>query len=97
MRLLRRELGLDGVLATDDLAMEGARLGGTTAARAALAAVTVGVDLLMISGPSKEAAAACDAVVTAVESGKISREQIDASVERIKNIKGRYPLYGGNR
>jgi beta-glucosidase-like glycosyl hydrolase len=63
----------------------------------AVAVVTVGVDLLTISGPSKEQAAAHDAVVTAVESEEITREQIDASVERIKNIKGRYPLYGCNR
>ena len=97
MRLLRRELGLDGVLVTDDLAMEGDRLGGTTAARAALAAVTVGVDLLMIFGPSKEAGRCLRRRRNAVEYGEIPREQIDASVERIKNIKGRYPLYGGNR
>ena len=55
---------MDGVLVTDDLAMEGDRFGGTTAARAALAAVTVGVDLLMISGPLRKQAAAYDAVVT---------------------------------
>ena len=61
---MRRKLGLDGVLVTDDLAMEGDRFGGTTAARAALAAVTVGVDLLMISGPLRKQAAAYDAVVT---------------------------------
>ncbi|HZB82251.1 MAG TPA: glycoside hydrolase family 3 N-terminal domain-containing protein [Rubrobacteraceae bacterium] len=64
MWLLRRELGLDGVLVTDDLAMEGAIPGGTTAARAALAAVMVGVDLLMISGPLTKQAAAYEAVVT---------------------------------
>jgi beta-glucosidase-like glycosyl hydrolase len=55
---------LDGVLVTDDLAMEGAMPGGTTAARAALAAVMVGVDLLMISGPLTKQAAAYEAVVT---------------------------------
>ncbi|MDQ3832281.1 MAG: hypothetical protein M3315_01330 [Actinomycetota bacterium] len=37
---------------------------GTTAARAALAAVMVGVDLLMKSGPLRKQAAAYEAVVT---------------------------------
>jgi beta-N-acetylhexosaminidase len=95
MRLLRGELGFDGVIVTDDLAMEGAKRGGTTA-QAAVSAVTAGADLLMISGPSEEQVAAYDAVVTAVESGEIPRERIDASVQRIKNIKDRYPLYGSD-
>src|SRR3712207_8661804 len=60
--LLREELGFDGVVVTDDLTMEGARLGGTTA-DAALRAVLAGVDLLIISGPPEDQAAAYDAVV----------------------------------
>ena len=96
MRLLRGELlSFDGVIVTDDLAMEGAKRGGTTA-QATVSAVTAGADLLMISGPSEEQVAAYDAVVTAVESGEIPRERIDASVQRIKNIKDRYPLYGSD-
>ncbi|MDP8951518.1 MAG: hypothetical protein M3N18_04630 [Actinomycetota bacterium] len=92
IELLRGELGFDGVIVTDDLAMEGAKRGGTVA-EAAAAAVTAGVDLLIISGSPEEQAAAYDAVVAAVESGEIPRERIDASVERIKKVKDRYPLY----
>jgi beta-N-acetylhexosaminidase len=95
MRLLRGELGSDGVIVTDDLAMEGAERGGTIA-QTVVAAVTAGADLLMISGPPEEHAAAYDAIVTAVESGEIPRERIDASVRRVKNTKDRYPLYGGD-
>jgi beta-N-acetylhexosaminidase len=91
---LREELGFDGVVVTDDLIMEGARRGGTTA-DAALLAVQAGVDLLIISGPPEDQAAAYDAVVAAVESGEIPRERIDASVERIEDVKARYPLYSG--
>jgi beta-N-acetylhexosaminidase len=91
LQLLREELAFEGVIVTDDLAMEGARRGGTSA-QAAVAAATAGADLLIISSPPEEQATAYDAVVAAVESGKIPREQIDASVERIKNIKNRYAL-----
>jgi beta-N-acetylhexosaminidase len=94
IELVREELGFDGVVVTDDLIMEGARRGGTTA-DAALRAVHAGVDLLIISGPSEDQAAAYDAVVAAVESGEIPRERIDASVKRIENVKDRYSLYSG--
>jgi len=94
IELLRKELGFDGVVVTDDLIMEGARRGGTTAG-AALRAVEAGVDLLIISGPPEDQAAAYDAVVAAVESGEIPRERINASVERIEDLKERYPLYSG--
>ena len=92
MGLLRGELDFDGVIVTDDLVMEGATRGGTSA-QAAVEAVVAGADLLIISSPPEEQAAAYDAVVAAVESGEIPRERIDASVERIKKVKDRYPLY----
>ena len=91
--LLRDELGFDGVIVTDDLIMEGARRGGTTA-ETALRSVEAGVDLLIISGPPEEQAAAYDAIVAAVESEEIPRERIDASVERIERVKDRYQLFG---
>ncbi len=95
IELLRGELGFEGVVVTDDLIMEGARLGGTTA-DAALQAVKAGADLLIVSGPPEEQVAAYDAVVGAVESGEIPRERIDNSVERIGNVKSYYLLYSGD-
>ncbi len=94
--LLRNELGFDGVIITDDLIMEGAKRGGTTA-EAALRAVEAGVDLLIISGPPEEQAAAYDAIVAAVESGEIPRGQIDDSVARIERVKDRYQILGEAR
>jgi beta-N-acetylhexosaminidase len=91
--LLRDELGFNGVIVTDDLIMEGARRGGTTA-EAALRAVEAGVDLLIISGPPEEQAAAYDAIVAAVESEEIPRQRIDTSVERIERVKDRYQIFG---
>ena len=67
--MLRGDLGFDGVVITDDLAMEGAT-GGGSPAEAAVEAVEAGADLLMISSAPQQQADAYDAVVEAVESGK---------------------------
>ena len=93
IQLLREDVGFRGVIVTDDLAMEGARRGGT-AARAAVEAVEAGADLLVLSGLPQEQADAYDAVVAAVESGEIPRGRIQDSLRRIKQVKDRYPLAG---
>jgi beta-N-acetylhexosaminidase len=89
--MLRGELHFDGVIVTDDLAMVGTT-GGGSPARAAVAAAKAGADLLIISSPPQQQADAYDAVVGAVESGEIPREQIEASVERILEVKEDYSL-----
>jgi len=89
--ILRGELGFDGVVVTDDLAMAGAT-GGGPPARAAVEAVEAGADLLLISSPPQQQADAYDAVVEAVESGEIPRERVEASVERVLRVKEDYPL-----
>lgn len=91
--MLREDLDFDGVVVTDDLAMEGAN-GGEPPARAVVEAVKAGADLLIISSPPEEQAAAYDAVVKAVESGEIPEERIKKSVERLLKVKERYGLYG---
>ncbi len=92
--MLRGELGFGGVVITDDLAMAGAS-GDGPPARAAVEAVKAGADLLIISSPAQQQADAYDAVVAAVESGEISRGQIEASVERILKVKEDYALDKG--
>lgn len=93
--MLREDLGFDGVVVTDDLAMEGAN-GGEAPAGAAVEAVKAGADLLIISSPPEEQAAAYDAVVEAVESGEIPEERVREAVDRILEVKERYKLYGSN-
>lgn len=88
-KLLREEVGFGGVIVTDDLAMEGAKRGGTSA-RAAVEAVLAGADLLVLSGLPQEQADAYDAVVAAVESGEVPRERLEDAVRRISSVKARY-------
>lgn len=94
--MLREELGFEGVVVTDDLAMAGAS-GGGTVAEAAVAAVEAGADLLIISSPPQEQADAYDAVVGAVESGGIPRDRVEEAARRILEMKESYPLYRETR
>ena len=91
--MLRKDLGFDGVVVTDDLAMAGAS-GGRPPARAAVEAVKAGADLLIVSSPPQQQADAYDAVVAAVGSGEIPRERIRESVGRVLRVKERYELHG---
>jgi beta-N-acetylhexosaminidase len=92
--MLREELGFEGVVVTDDLAMAGAS-GGGPPARAAVEAVRAGADLLIVSSPPQEQADAYEAVVAGVESGEIPRGRIRESVGRVLGVKERYDLRGG--
>ena len=96
MGVLREDLGFDGVVVTDDLAMAGAS-GGGTPGRAAVRAVEAGADLLVISSPPEQQADAYDAVVAAVESGEISEERVRRSVERLLKVKETYGFASGAR
>ncbi len=89
MGILREDLGFDGVVVTDDLAMAGAS-GGGTPERAAVEAVGAGADLLVVSSPPQQQADAYDAVVAAVESGEIPEERVQASVRRLIEVKETY-------
>jgi beta-N-acetylhexosaminidase len=91
--MLREDLGFEGVVVTDDLAMAGAS-GGGPPARAAVEAVRAGADLLITSSPPQQQADAYDAVVAAVRSGELSRTQIRESVGRILEVKEKYHLHG---
>jgi beta-N-acetylhexosaminidase len=94
MGLLREEIGFDGVVVTDDLAMAGAS-GGGTPEKAAVEAVKAGADLLIVSSPPQQQADAYDAVVAAVESGGIPEERVRDSVRRLVEVKGTYGFARG--
>lgn len=75
---LRNQMGFEGVIITDDLVME-AITDAYGAAEAAVLAVLAGNDLLC----SSEYEVQYPAVLEAVQSGRITMEQLDASVMRI--------------
>ncbi|WP_214107625.1 beta-N-acetylhexosaminidase [Acrocarpospora catenulata] len=87
--LLREELGFKGVIITDALNMDGVRKkygDGEVAVRAVLA----GADILLMPPDFPKA---YQAVVDAVESGRISASRLNQSVRRILAMKTKRGLY----
>ncbi len=86
--LLRQELGYAGVVVTDCLEMN-AIAGHYGIAEGAVRAVEAGADLVLVSHRIERQQTALDALVQAVESGRIREERIDRSVERLLALKSR--------
>jgi beta-glucosidase len=76
--LLRRSLGFEGLIVTDALVME-AIAGRWGAGEAAVLALAAGADLVLMPA---DADAALDAIVAAVQAGRLSEERLEASLER---------------
>jgi beta-glucosidase len=95
--LLRGEMGFDGLIVTDALVM-GAIVDRYGNAETVIQSLEAGVDVLMMPVDAKGAIAAiCDAV----ESGRLTRKQIEDSVRRIwaakvKTIPPSPPCEGGD-
>jgi beta-N-acetylhexosaminidase len=89
--ILREEMGFPGLLFTDALRM-GAITERYGAGEAAVLAFEAGADVLVIPA---SVPGAVEAMVEAVESGRISRARLDASVRRILEAKARLELHRG--
>ncbi|MBQ7565886.1 MAG: glycoside hydrolase family 3 protein [Oscillospiraceae bacterium] len=87
---LRGELGYDGVVVTDSMEM-GAITQTYGAAEAAVLAVEAGCDLILLP---LDFHAAYDAVLDAVQSGRIREDRLNESVLRILTLKERYGMIG---
>ena len=88
-RLLRDEMGFEGLLFTDALNM-GALAGRYEARELAVLALEAGSDVLLML---PDVTQAIDAVVTAVEIGRLSQRRIDASTRRVLETKARAGLH----
>lgn len=93
VRLLRDRYGFGGVVMTDDLDATLLSTGGT-AGQAAVSALQAGDDLLYITGSSAEQLGAYHAVLSAVQSGRISRDRIRDALLHVLALKARYGLLG---
>lgn len=87
--LLREGMGFEGLIVSDALDM-GALAGQYSQEEIAVRAVEAGIDILL--HPS-DALATVDAVVAAVEQGRLTRQRITESVERIMQAKTKLGLF----
>lgn len=91
--LLRGEMGFDDILFTDALRM-GAITDGYGAGEAAVLALEAGSDVILAPDGI---GVTVDAVTAAVESGRVTRERVDASVRRLLEAKARLGLHRARR
>ena len=82
INILRKNLGFDGLIITDDLVMDAIGL-YTVKESAAVQAVIAGNDLLCCTDFTDQ----IPAVIKAVKDGTITEERIDESVKRILEYK----------
>jgi beta-N-acetylhexosaminidase len=89
-RLLREELGYEGVILSDDLEMK-AITARIPVAAAAVQAVRAGCDgLLVCSGDVEVQAATLEALVKAAESGEIGTTRLADALKRLRRAKERF-------
>ncbi len=89
--MLRKQLGFNGVIITDDMTM-GAIADNYSIAQAAVQSVKAGSDIILVAHGDSNISATIDALIAAVESGEIKEERINESVARIIRLKQKYNL-----
>jgi len=87
--LLRHTLGFDGVVLTDDMEMQ-AILDHSSVGAASVRALQAGADMLLICHKHDRQTEAIYAVEQAVESGQLSMDRLDQSVQRVEHLKAQY-------
>lgn len=87
-RKLHNELGYNGVIITDSMAM-GAVADSYTSDIAAVMAVKAGADIILMPESLEKS---FNAVLNAVNSGEISISRIEESAERVLTLKAKYKL-----
>ncbi|AUS08846.1 hypothetical protein C1X05_08300 [Laceyella sacchari] len=94
--LLRREMGYDGLVISDDLAM-GAVRNLYSAGEAVLRFILAGGDIAFIHDSRDSVEEAFYRLVQAVEQGELTEERIDTSLKRILRFKQKIAAYQQSR
>ena len=93
-KLLREDLGFEGLVITDSMEMDAiSKYYGT--AKAAVMSICAGADLILVSHTLKTQIETVEKVKEAVLEGIIPIERIDESVERILGMKQKYEILDG--
>lgn len=86
---LRKRIGFDGIILTDDIEMAGAVTVSDVAERALLA-LEAGADMIMVAWNKKLQARITDAIYHAVKGERLSEARINESVRRILHAKRQF-------
>jgi beta-N-acetylhexosaminidase len=89
--LIRERFGFQGIIITDDLYM-GAIAKTCSSDEATVRAIEAGADIALLCHYRDRQITAVQALYKAVESGRISRETVDESVNRILRVKAKHGL-----
>lgn len=90
-KLLREDLGFNGVVCTDCMEMK-AIVDHYGAGESAVLAALAGVDLIMFSHTQAAQEATYDALLGAVRSGRLLEDDVDQAVARIQVVKERFAV-----
>lgn len=90
-RLLRDELGFDGVVTTDCMEMK-AIADNFTPAESAILAAQADVDLILFSHTPTMQEAAYEGLLSAARAGRVSIDRIDAANARVAALKERFAI-----
>ena len=102
--LLRKQWGYEGVIVSDSLVMQGVLDKCSSVNGAAIRAIQAGNDILILGGRALNDKGYAELkpddiirlhkhLVAAVNEGQISKERLDASIQRILKLKRKYQLF----
>jgi beta-N-acetylhexosaminidase len=89
--LLREQMGFEGVVFSDDLRMQGLR-SRYSVGEGAVLHILAGGDVVLVGGKNNYSMQkkVLDALIEAVQSGRITRERLEESAHRILSLKMKY-------
>ncbi|MFV2174711.1 glycoside hydrolase family 3 protein [Actinomadura sp. LOL_016] len=91
--LLRGEMGFDGLIVTDGMAMDAIDENWGTR-DATVMAIKAGADIVMSTGDHASSVEAVDALAGALRSGELPAARVDESVRRVLELKCAYDVAG---